>query len=120
MGMTPNLSAKAVLLVLQERQRQDQKWGVQRHPMGEWMMILQEELGEFAQACQKGSVQYKESDAQDRIVELTQVVAVGLAMLEQLIEEKDKKCFNCGVNIAMKKTMYCERCNSLLNYVENK
>jgi NTP pyrophosphatase (non-canonical NTP hydrolase) len=58
--------------------------------MGEWMMILQEELGEFAEACQKGKVQSKETDASDRKHELVQVVAVALTMLEQVIEEEKK------------------------------
>ncbi|WP_231575129.1 hypothetical protein [Bacillus sp. B-jedd] len=39
--------------VKQERDRQDSKWGLQRHDYGTWLTILVEEVGEVAQAMPK-------------------------------------------------------------------
>lgn len=45
------IRGKAVLAVLAERERQNQKWGVQNHDPITWSAILTEECGEFAQAA---------------------------------------------------------------------
>lgn len=39
----------ATRVVLEERSRQDAKWGEQNHEPGDWLLILQEEIGEFAE-----------------------------------------------------------------------
>lgn len=39
----------AVRMLLEERVRQDAKWGEQNHGPSDWILILQEEIGEFAQ-----------------------------------------------------------------------
>lgn len=72
-----------------ERVRQNQKWGLQRHPMGDWLKILVEEVGEVAQAMQIGDVSYKESDADDLYEELIQVAAVAVAIAEHVREERE-------------------------------
>jgi len=75
--MTP-----ALLSVLQERQRQLAKWGVQNHGSGMWAMILGEEVGEWNQACLesifggKNSLKVRE--------EAVQVAAVALQIVECL------------------------------------
>jgi NTP pyrophosphatase (non-canonical NTP hydrolase) len=70
-----------------ERMRQDAKWGVQRHSYGAWLAILVEEVGEVAQAMQKGMVSQKDTDADDLFKELIQVAAVASAIAEQIKEE---------------------------------
>ncbi|SDO80067.1 MazG-like family protein [Halobacillus aidingensis] len=72
-----------------ERERQDAKWGLQRHSYPYWLTILAEEHGEVAQAMQKGSVSYKNSDADDLYTELIHVAAVAVAIAEQVKEERD-------------------------------
>ncbi len=58
-----------------ERDRQDVKWGVQRHGASMWMTILMEEVGEAAKSSLEGdTVGYAE--------ELVQVAAVAVAALE--------------------------------------
>lgn len=61
--------------VLAERGRQDQKWGQQDHLLPKWWPVLLEELGEFSKAVLDG-------DGDQMRLELTQVAAVALAMLE--------------------------------------
>lgn len=71
-----------------ERQRQNSKWGIQRHEMTKWLAILVEEVGEVAQAMQQGMASQKETDADDLFKELIQVAAVAAAMAEQIKEER--------------------------------
>lgn len=66
--------------VMAERARQNTKWGVQDHTPAEWMMILMEEVGEFARA--EMEARYRDADPIRMREELVQVVAVALAMLE--------------------------------------
>ena len=63
--------------VIEERARQDKKWGEQNHTDLYWLGILTEELGELAQTI-------IEERTDDIYLELTQVTAVGLAWLECL------------------------------------
>lgn len=67
-----------------ERERQNRKWGIQHHAYPYWLTILVEEVGEVAQAMQKGSVAYKSSDANDLYKELIQVAAVAVAIAEHV------------------------------------
>lgn len=76
--------------VYKERDRQNQKWGLQRHDMGTWLMILTEEVGEVAQAMQEGMVSQKETDANNLYKELIQVAAVASAIAEQVREQNEK------------------------------
>lgn len=67
-------------VVLEERSYQDSKWGtIDEHPhtVGEWLLILEQELDEAKEAWVKG-------DGDDgALSEIIQVVAVGFACLEQ-------------------------------------
>ena len=72
--------------VQDERDRQDAKWGVQRHKANMWLSILMEELGEAAKATLDG-------DPVGYVDELVQVAAVAVAAIEShyaLTEDKDK------------------------------
>ncbi len=66
-----------------ERDRQDIKWGAQRHLAQEtWLTILVEEVGEVAESILEGDpVGYSK--------ELVQVAAVAVAALEGYYEGKD-------------------------------
>ncbi len=69
--------AKVIEAVLEERRRQDDKWGVQHHGPDGWLAILTEELGEVAKAILEGSgLRYRD--------ELIQVAAVAVAAVECL------------------------------------
>jgi NTP pyrophosphatase (non-canonical NTP hydrolase) len=74
--------------VFMERMRQNEKWGIQRHDNGVWLSILIEEVGEVAEAMQKGMKSEKETDANNLYEELIQVAAVASAWAEQIREGK--------------------------------
>jgi NTP pyrophosphatase (non-canonical NTP hydrolase) len=74
-----------------ERERQENKWGLQRHDNGKWLAILGEEFGEVAQAMQKDWGWGKPTDAQNLFEELIHVSAVSAAWAEQVLEYSDKK-----------------------------
>ncbi|KKM23123.1 hypothetical protein LCGC14_1618340 [marine sediment metagenome] len=66
-----------------ERDRQDAKWGSQRHLSSKmWLTILMEEVGEVANSILEGdSVNYP--------TELVQVAAVAVAALENYYSQSD-------------------------------
>lgn len=84
------LMDEAAHRVMEERYRQNRKWGVQRHNLTKWLAILVEEVGEFAQALQTGMESEKATDAHDTLGEIIQVAAVAQAIAEQLIEKTEK------------------------------
>lgn len=75
--------------VLDERIKQNIKWGKQNHPYTVWLAILMEEVGEVAQAMQEGSAHHKKSDASDLYSELIQVAAVATAIAEQVLDDEN-------------------------------
>lgn len=62
--------------ILQERFRQNIKWGKQNHDNGKWLAILGEEFGEVCEVMQEGSIASKETDASNLYKELIHVAAV--------------------------------------------
>lgn len=62
--------------IRKERRRQDEKWGIQRHPQSVWMAILMEEVGEACKAFLESNL---DSDYRR---ELIQVAAVAVAAIE--------------------------------------
>lgn len=63
--------------VLNERNKQDAKWGEQNHTPMKWLAILTEEVGEVAKAILEGNHgEYRK--------ELVQVAAVAVASIESL------------------------------------
>lgn len=77
--------------VMAERFSQNKKWGLQRHPHGEWLMILTEEVGEVAQAMQSEKGWGKDSDSSNLYEELIHVAAVAQAIAEHVMEDRKKK-----------------------------
>ncbi|MED1919502.1 MazG-like family protein [Brevibacillus sp. DP1.3A] len=75
--------------VLEERCRQDAKWGKQRHDLGRWLAILTEEVGEVSQAMQGTWGWGKPTDSKDLYKELIQVAAVASAIAEQVREQME-------------------------------
>lgn len=69
-----------VLDVLAERVNQIDKWGVESNASTKWVTILAEELGEVSEAVLQNKDSLKH--------ELIQLVAAGVAWLEQLEEEE--------------------------------
>ena len=71
---------KVLAEVKAERDKQDSKWGVQRHGPDGWLAILTEEVGEVAKSVLEGNgLHYRK--------ELIQVAAVAVAAIE---------CFDWG------------------------
>lgn len=71
------MSEKIMNEIIQERKRQDKKWGMQRHPTSKWLAILGEEFGESCKA-------YLELNKKELRNELIQVAAVTIAFIENL------------------------------------
>ena len=72
----------STLKVLQERLRQDKKWGEQNHAPFVWLGILMEEVGELSQALLQTAFGGDKGGEQNIDDELVQVAAVALAMVE--------------------------------------
>ena len=82
------LMTKVSDAVKAERFRQNNLYGHQRHPNGDWFMILMEEVGEVAQAMQTEKGWGKGTDADNLYEELIHVAAVASAIAEQIAEER--------------------------------
>lgn len=65
--------------VARERQRQNEKWGLQHHAPEWWLTILAEEVGELAKEIVE--LKFGEGDPSRMKDELVQVAAVALAWL---------------------------------------
>lgn len=72
-----NSKPMTFLNVAYERRHQEKVWGPQNHDPHKWMSILTEECGEASEALLK-------ENYLDATVELTQVAAVAIAMIESL------------------------------------
>lgn len=72
--------------VIKERLRQVQKRGHQRLSLAHWLVVLVEEVGEFAEAiqAQEGDAWSKPTDAQHTYDELIQIAAVAKSAAEQI------------------------------------
>jgi hypothetical protein len=73
--LPPATGSVALSNILFERRRQDSKWGVQNHDMEKWLVILQEECGEAAEAA-------LDNDGWKYRDEMVHVSAVALAAVE--------------------------------------
>lgn len=85
---------KALVDVANERIRQDQKWGRQRHDFPVWLTVLMEEVGELAQATLSmreyaffGNSGPERDELERMRSEAAQVAAVAVAMIEHIDEE---------------------------------
>lgn len=80
-----NVQTEVLKNIVEERIRQDKKWGIQSHNFDRWFSILGEEFGEIAKEINKNPNNlYNE----DLIYDLTQVAAVCVAWLEYLERNK--------------------------------
>lgn len=66
--------------IVDERERQDLKWGEQNHSPADWLMILTEEVGEASKAALEAKFGGKPLQLYRE--ELIQVAAVVVAMIE--------------------------------------
>lgn len=84
-----DLKEHVIYDVIIERERQDSKWGLQRHDWGKWLGILGEEYGEVCQAINRihFPTDAKTTDADDLYEELIQVAAVAVAIAEHVREQ---------------------------------
>ncbi|WP_028988046.1 hypothetical protein [Thermicanus aegyptius] len=87
--MNEILLTPAILSVIEERKRQDAKWGVQDHDPSTWIGILGEEFGELCQAINEtwfdnGTQERKKGGYENMRKEAIQVAAVAVALVESL------------------------------------
>lgn len=68
--------------IADERDRQDEKWGVQDSNDTEWATVLGEEFGEVCQEALR--CHFGNKDAADLEIELIQVAAVAVAWIDCL------------------------------------
>lgn len=118
--------------VLNERIRQDEKWGEQNHRPAEYLMILGEEVGEVNKAALESHFSGKPlSDYRD---ELVQVAAVAVAMIEcfdrnnpptamsaeEIIKKCDSNPFEHNKSIFhLGQCQYCYRSNVINSETES-
>jgi NTP pyrophosphatase (non-canonical NTP hydrolase) len=74
----------AVLDVLAERKRQEEKWGEQNHDPYRYLTILMEEVGEYAEAVLQTEFGGPRGGLERMRTEAIHVAAVALAILECL------------------------------------
>tara|TARA_B100000902_G_C26876316_1_gene700327 strand:- start:82 stop:318 length:237 start_codon:yes stop_codon:yes gene_type:complete len=72
-----------IKLILEERLKQDSKWGEQNHNVYKWLAILGEEVGEVNKAV-------LDDNYDEIITELIQIGAVTVAMIESLERNRKK------------------------------
>ena len=86
--MTNPLQRQIIHQILEERKRQDEKWGVQTHAPADWLTILGEEVGEVNKAAYEAK--HHTGKIKDYREELIQVAAVAVAMIECFDRIEDK------------------------------
>jgi len=85
------LQEQATAMVLAERERQDAKWGYpQNNTPFEWVSILTEEVGEFAQAVNDAYIRNAPTHEQIEQLrtEAKHVSAVAMSILEHSLREE--------------------------------
>lgn len=82
------MNNKAINDVLNERLRQDEKWGEQNHNIALWNAILAEEYGEFAKEVVESMFRNEYTD--NLRTEAVQCAAVALAIIEYLDRQQDE------------------------------
>lgn len=88
-----NIHAQSAIdSVLEERKRQNRKWGQQDHDPMVWSVILTEECGEFAQAALQGK--FGGLKASGLRNEAVQCAAVSLQIVECL--DRNRACRSGG------------------------
>jgi len=80
---------KQFALIQEERKRQIEKWGEQKHDDYHWLAILTEEVGELAQAILHSEFGGKAAGTTQ--AELIQVAAVSVQWLEHISRKESKE-----------------------------
>ncbi len=93
MAVTGRTRDMAIDAILRECNRQDAKWGKQNHSMEWWLLILGEEFGELCQAVLQFRFGGPYGHVQKIKLEMVQVAAVAMAMIECL-ERNGLKCLS--------------------------
>ncbi|MFB0840983.1 hypothetical protein [Paenibacillus oleatilyticus] len=88
------LKTPALQSVIEERQRQNAKWGEQNHPLAAWVSILGEEYGELCEAVNEtifnNGPEAREKGGHANIrAEAVQVAAVAVQIVEMLDRAKE-------------------------------
>lgn len=78
----PKSQEKIINMVLEERKRQDEKWGEQNHNAYAWASIIGEEYGETCQAINEFGFNPTPETEQEIYTEAIQTMASCMAMLE--------------------------------------
>ena len=73
---------KALKAIYEERDRQDEKWGIQNHKPLQWFSIIGEEYGEMLKAYNEYTFDKQLSHIENMIREAVQTAASCVAMLE--------------------------------------
>ena len=97
---------QAIQDTLDERARQDAKWGVQNHDPVTWSAILTEECGEFAQAALHH--RFGGPAAAKLRNEAVQVAAVAVAIIEYI--DRHLHLVGCAL---------CDRGDGMLGHADN-
>lgn len=80
--ITDETKARVIGEIIEERRRQDAKWGTDdNHDNEVWLAILMEEVGEFAECILHHRFGGPEADGLRK--ELVQVAAVAMKMMER-------------------------------------
>lgn len=86
--MTKRFVTSALVDVVNEIGRQEDKWGEQNHDPYTYLAILLEEVGEYAQACLQTQFGGDNGGLENMRKEAVQTAAVALAIVECLDREK--------------------------------
>lgn len=72
--------------IIEERKRQDEKWGIQNHSLEKWMTILGEEYGEVCKEVLElphiGKLKDVDIGLKNIKKELIQIIAVSVAIIQ--------------------------------------
>lgn len=101
------MKEKIIEKVLEERERQDAKWGEQNHAAPVWGMIIGEEYGEMCQAINEFGFNPTPEAEEQIYTEAIHTMASCMAMIE-CIERRRSTMKNGEVD--MERLVYLEKC----------
>ena len=85
-----NVQEKIINMVLEERKRQDAKWGEQNHSAYVWSSIIGEEYGEICQAINEFGFNPTPETEGQIYIEAIQTMASCMAMIECIERNRGK------------------------------
>jgi NTP pyrophosphatase (non-canonical NTP hydrolase) len=66
--------------IKKERLKQDNRWGVQNHPLEFWALIIMEEVGEFCEAL----LMRRYENAREELIQITAVAIAAMEAYERI------------------------------------